>query len=221
MIRDRKGVCLVVVCLGLLVAWGCSRGPSRIKPPAISASSSASAAMAKYDTNHDGSIKGEELDKAPALKGAVKNLEADKTGAVTADKIEARIKKWQESRIGLMSFSCTIKLNGQPLPGAKVTLVPEEFLGADLKPATGTTEEHGVAILSVDRTAKPELPPGVPCGFYRVEVSKMENGTETIPAKYNKETTLGVEVAQDSEALLTGTVFELTTGNAKPGAKKR
>jgi hypothetical protein len=46
-------------------------------------------------------------------------------------------------------------------------------------------------------------------GLYRVEVSKMVNGKETIPSKYNTETTLGVEVAQESPAMIFGAHFDL------------
>jgi hypothetical protein len=37
--------------------------------------------------------------------------------------------------------------------------------------------------------------PGVPYGFYRIQVSRKDaEGKETIPARYNSETTLGQEV---------------------------
>jgi hypothetical protein len=50
---------------------------------------------------------------------------------------------------------------------------------------------------------------GVQPGLYRVEVSKMVDGKETIPSKYNTETTLGVEVAQGSPVMIMGAQFEL------------
>ena len=75
--------------------------------------------------------------------------------------------------------------------------MPEKFLGPNLQPATGTTGEQGLAMLSV---AKDKLPnpnySGVHVGLYRIEVSKQNGGSETIPARYNVNTQLGQEVAQ-------------------------
>jgi len=39
--------------------------------------------------------------------------------------------------------------------------------------------------------------PGLYLGFYRVRVSKNKGGKELIPAKYNTETELGAEIADD------------------------
>ena len=40
--------------------------------------------------------------------------------------------------------------------------------------------------------------PGLPCGLYRITVSKKgADGKETLPTKFNTETTLGREVSAD------------------------
>jgi hypothetical protein len=194
--------------------WGCSQGPPRILPPAIDAAAAAAGAMEKYDTNHDGLIKGEELDKAPPLKAALPQFDANKDSAISADEIRDRIKQWQESRVGLMSFTCTVKLNGAPLEGCTVTMVPEEYLGKEIKPASGVTDAQGVTALSVPRSnpPKPTEPPGVACGLYRLQFSKVVGGKEIIPEKYNKNTTIGEEVAQGCRLLLLGRIeYDLKT----------
>jgi hypothetical protein len=49
-------------------------------------------------------------------------------------------------------------------------------------------------------------------GIYKVKISKMDAGKETIPAKYNESTTLGQEVAQDvGEIANKRVVYALTT----------
>ncbi len=204
------GVCGMVGAA--LVLSGClGRGPSRVRPPSISGSA-ASQAMSKYDTDGDGKIAGPELDKAASLKSAMAQLDKNQDGAVSADEISARIDDWARSKAGLMSMSCVVTLDGRPVEGATVTLVPEDFLGPNVKQATGTTSASGAALLSVPPDPSDPGLTGVAPGFYRVEISKKAGGSETIPAKYNTETTLGCEVAIDAQWAQEGTIrFELTS----------
>jgi hypothetical protein len=201
---------MMVACAALVVSTGCSGGPSRIKPPGIDASAAGSGAMDKYDTNKDGAISGEELDKAPALKSAMERIDADKDGKITAAEVTGRVKQWQESRLGLTSVSCQVNLDGQPLADATVTYLPEEFLGGEVQKATGKTGPSGVVLLSVENPPEPNLT-GVHPGLYKVQISKLENGKEIVPAKYNTETTLGEEVAIDSRGAQEGIVYNLTS----------
>jgi hypothetical protein len=131
----------------------------------------------------------------------------DTTGekAITAAMITARVKAWQNSKLGRMSLSCTVLHNGRPLADAEVKFVPEKFLGENMKEASGKTDQNGVAMISIPTTDRKD-PPGVAPGLYRVEVTK---ATEKIPAKYNTETTLGQEVALDAAGIREGLKFDL------------
>jgi EF hand domain-containing protein len=191
--------------LALLVA-GCSRGPSRIEAPKIDASAAGSAAIDAYDTNHDGVISGAELVKCPALKFALSRYDTNGDGKVTAANIAARIQVWQETHTARTQLTVVLKFNGSPLAGATVTLEPEKFLGPNVLPATGVTNAAGGAnpVISQDES-------GVNLGLYKVRVSKMVNGKELIPARYNAETELGLEVAQDAHELDSGVEFKLTS----------
>jgi hypothetical protein len=196
----------------LVIVAGCWSGkPSRVHPPAIDASAAGAKAIEMYDTNHDGKISGAELEKCPAfLKAPVlARFDASGKGAVTAEAIADRIKKWQESRVGLTSITCTIKRNGQPLAGAEVRLVPEKFLGDQIRPAKGTSDDNGVVPLTVYKDdGTPNSPPGVALGLYRVVVTKP--GME-IPKKYSSEeaTVLGTEVAHDVDETEGNLIFDL------------
>jgi hypothetical protein len=204
---------LAIVGLALLAACflsvaGCSRGPARVLPPKINPSSAASAAMAKYDTDKNGFLDAKELEKAPALQSALKRIDTNGDGKISAEEIAARITKWQDSKLGLASVMARVTLDGQPLEDATVTFVPEEFLGLDIQKAIGKTNKGGAAGMTIEHPQTPGLR-GVQPGLYRVEVSKMVDGKEIVPAKYNTQTTLGVEVAQDSPAMIYGAVFDL------------
>lgn len=182
-------------CLTLL---GCSGGPGREPPPAISPSGAGQAAIAEYDTNHDGVISGEELKKCPALRRALSRYDTNGDGKVTADKIAARIEKWQESKVAAMHVGILLSLDGQPLEGASVTAEPEAFLGTSISPATGTTTASGSTDLNVPGKR------GAQCGLYKLRVSKQVNGKETIPPRYNTATEFGIEVARDVPELAGG-----------------
>ncbi len=175
-----------------LLACGCTRKPSRVHPPKINAGAAGRAAMKEYDTNKDGKVAGDELKKAPSLNAAIGNLDQDKDGAVTAEEVTKRIEKWQESRLGRTGVIATVTLRRQPLEGASVVLEPEGFLGENVKEATGTTDQHGMVVL---KTVDSDLP-GVAPGLYKVKITK--KGVN-LPAKYNEQTILGIEVAQDSK----------------------
>jgi len=170
-----------------------------VRPPSISPSSAGSEAMELYDTNGDGQVAGDELEKAPGLRAALPRLDTDGDGGVTADEVAARVEQWQNAGVGLISFSFTAKLNGSPLSDAVVTFEPETFLGDDVKPARCTTSSAGVGGPTIAKQDLPDptWPPGMQHGVYKVKVSKIVDGRETIPAKFNEATVLGQEVAQD------------------------
>jgi hypothetical protein len=65
----------------------------------------------------------------------------------------------------------------------------------------------GMAMISLPVETGPDaLPPGMPPGMYRVEITKPG---DNIPAKYNKETELGQEVSLDNIDIQMGIKFPL------------
>lgn len=196
---------LAVLALGLAV--GCSKGPARLVPPSIDADAAGAAALQQYDANHDGRIAGAELDKVPALAYMLSDIRSDRTKGVTGQQIADHIRKWQATKVARTTVSPRITLNGKPLGGAKITFVPEKFLGGEIPTCTGETESNGTAVMTVPNSDAP----GIPCGFYRVEVRSAD--PKLVPEKYNTATTLGAEVSPTSRS---GDTFDfaLTTGAA-------
>jgi hypothetical protein len=173
----------------LTVASGCGQGaPARVYPDKPDPRSG-ERAIELYDANKDGYLDAKELEKAPGLKAAMKTVDSNHDGKISAGEISARIAAWADSKLGQMGVVCVVTHNGQPLVGAKVKFVPESFLGSELKAAEGTSDAHG--------TERLRLCPG----FYRVEISK---SGESIPARFNTETQLGQEVAEDGANLPNG-----------------
>jgi hypothetical protein len=183
-------------------------GPRRIYPPAINAAAAGAKAIELYDADKDGKLSGKELDKCPGLKAAIDKVDPDGKGEITAAMITERIKAWQRSRLGRMSLACTVLHNGKPLAGAVVRFVPEKFLGlkGDKWIGTGKTDDNGMAMISVPTSGAREDPPGVPPGFYRVEITKEG---EKLPAKYNADTVFGQEIANDAAGIMEGIKFDM------------
>jgi hypothetical protein len=185
---------LPFACLGLLLMAGCSDQP---KPPPrfhLDPQQAAQAAMDLYDKNGDGTLDAQELKASPPLVELLKNLQKWEPGhpeSLTRDDLAARFKAWNEDTSTLFNVTPTVNLDGKPIEGATVTYDPEPFLGPSFHAHEGTTNAAGLALL------KPELSgfPGIYVGLYRVSISKMVNGKEMIPAKYNANTELGREVA--------------------------
>jgi hypothetical protein len=186
---------LALSAISLLIIGGCMREPSRIAVISFDADAAGTEALNMYDTNKDGKISGAELDKVPSLRDSVANFNSTKEKGLTAADITARLKKWQDLKVGRMgSVSCTVMRNGKPLAQAEVKFVPEKFLGESLPISTGTSGPDGVASISLP-VSGPDDAPGVPPGFYKVQITK---SGENIPAKYNTQTILGAEVAPDA-----------------------
>ncbi len=206
---------LVAISLALATLASCNSGPKRVNQPSISASGAGAAAMDEYDTNGDGVVAGDELEKAPGLKAMLATTDTNKDGGISADEISDRIQAWQALRVGLTTFGFVATLDGRPLEGATVTFEPESFLGDEVKPAVATTDmfgSGGPTIPKEQRYDPSTSPPGVHLGVYKVKFSKSENGKEIIPPKYNEQTTLGIEVSPDVRDILNRRVrFVLTT----------
>ena len=199
-----------VLFLFLFLMVGCNRGPSPLVPPSVDAASAAANAMELYDLNQDGSIADEELDAAPALKAAMRQLDTNGDGRVNALEIEERIQAWEDSKVGLASVLCNVEFKGRPLVGAEVVFEVEPYLADYISSAKGKTNKFGKAKLTIPQDKLPsDAPPGMNFGLYRVQITKMDDGKQIIPAKYNSETTLGQEISNQDAAYNSRIVYKL------------
>ena len=98
----------------------------------------------------------------------------------------------------------TVNWQGQPLEGGSIRLIPEEYLGSELREAVGVTDEFGIAHVSIPPENRPtaNAPAGVQFGLYQMQISKKIDGKEALPAKYNSDTTLGLEVSYDNPRII-------------------
>jgi len=198
-IFHRMKACLPVVLLPFMTFLiGCGRAPSRVVAEAPAGNSS-SAAMAKHDADKNGSLDETELKSAPGLLAGMKQADTNGDGKLSAAEIDARIAAWAKSKVGRMSVAVVVTRGGMPLADADVRFVPESFLGTAIPTATAKTNAQGMAMPKAPSSE--ENLGGVPPAFYRVEIT---TAAGNIPATYNTETTLGVEVAPDVTALIMG-----------------
>jgi hypothetical protein len=190
-----KAIRLTFSAIGCVIVLGCSSGPATISIPIVDSSAAASAAIELADKNSDQKISKEEAIATPSLLAAFDKYDGNKDGNIDSLEIESRIASWTERGAKVIPVALGVKLDGQPLADAKVVLEPEPFTGGVLAPAEGMTSSGGVCGPTVSRELlTKEVPVGVFYGLYRVKVT---HPSKTIPAKYNENTELGMEVAAD------------------------
>lgn len=195
----------ILVGAGVGLAVGCS-GQSSINP-----ASAARLAVEMHDTNGDEVLSAEELKSCPGIGCELARYDTNSDGQLTAEEIAGRIDTFLDGSARFMSFSCTVTLNGRPLQGALVELVPEDFLGTAVEPAQGTTTANGSVELSVSQDA---LPPAnqplklVRPGIYQVRVT---HPRVEIPPRYHATTELGCEVSGEASNPAFPLRFELTS----------
>ncbi len=193
----------------LLLGAGCNFAPSRVLPPEVDPSSAATAAMQQYDADSDGQLSQEELKKVPGMLKAIEVYDKNADKQISREEIQSRIQARLDSGLGMMAFSCKVEMNGRPLEGAEVKMIPESFQGAALKAAKGTTDASGMAVISIPVE---DLPPGdkdlvglMQPGLYRVEIT---HPSAKIGSRYNTDTTLGQELS--NETVLESVTFEVS-----------
>lgn len=178
--------------LSLLAITAAGCGESRLPVPKVSPEEAARTALAEYDANGDGCIDEDEAARSPGLKAALRHW--SQSGKLGTDEIIERFRHYGASEVAIVGVHCRVLFNGRPLAGARVTFVPEKFMGPHIKPAAGVSDDNGMVDLLIDG----QTYSGVHRGVYRIEVSKLDAaGTELLPARYNTATTLGEEVAED------------------------
>lgn len=188
-----------VVCM-LLIGWtlaacefGCSRGPSRVAPPAIDADRAAAEAIRLYDTNQNGSLNAAELAKCPGVLADLKLYDADGNAEISSAEIATRIRELRRHGVGLTRLNCDVTVNGRGLAGATVTFQPEPYLGDDIKAATGLTNDRGVAQMAISTEDLPADQRDIKAIHYGTYKVRITHPTVKLPPKYNTETTLGYE----------------------------
>lgn len=188
-------------CRLVLFAWmwiltlpGCGTiGRSSIKPPAVNPSAAADKAIELCDKDANGLLNATELAACPGLLAALPNYDTSGDMQLSRDEIVDRLTEMYSHGTGLTSFSCRVLLDNRPLRGAHVRLVPEPFLGGDVKSAEGDTDGSGSAAIGIPDAELPEKARGLKVmqlGVYRVEIT---HPTAKIPVRYNTQTTLGYE----------------------------
>jgi hypothetical protein len=83
-----------------------------------------------------------------------------------------------------------------------VKLIPEKYLGDEVKVAWGTSNARGIATMDIrdaDLPASEQGLVGVHYGTYKIEVT---HPTISIPARFNTQTTLGYETEKGNPNLV-------------------
>jgi hypothetical protein len=179
--------------LGMLTisTAGCLGTPPAPEMPSFDPAGSAAAAMEQFDANKDGKLDATELAKSPGLAGALVELDANNDKSLDLAEISARLQNYADGGVARKMFAAQVQMNGAAVTDAEVRFVPEQFMLGAVAEGSGKTDSGGLVTISIPNVD----PPGINVGFYKVVVSKKDaTGKETLPAKFNTETILGMEV---------------------------
>jgi hypothetical protein len=182
---------------------GCHRATSGVAIPEWDPAQAADRAISEYDTNSDDGLSRDELEKCPGLLTALDRIDTNANGLISGEELASTLREIRQQDAAMVEISCAVTLGGQPLEGARVTLVPEPFMGESVKSATGVTVSDGTTLPTVAETELPEKLRGrvfgVHCGVFKVEVT---HPRVAIPARFNTQTELGRIVSRrDHETL--------------------
>jgi hypothetical protein len=187
MVRTSYAVGLLL--LAALLA-SCSFASRAVKVPDLNPSGAAAAAIKQYDANGDQTLSKDEIEKSALT---LELWDADKSGGISQDEIEARLQRYVERGVGMTDVPCYVFLGNAPLQGAEVVFEPEEFLGGAIPPASGTTNESGSTMMSVADEFQPDPPlQAVKVGLYHVRITHPD---VTIRPEFNTDTKLSYEVS--------------------------
>ena len=184
-------VCLIALA-AVTTAIGCFGGPKRASTPDWNVEAITDGCMQQCDEDGDGFISSQELKNAPGLKYCWQQLDTDGDKKLSRAEVLQRFQDYDQLGGGYQSLTCFVMLNGRPLGDAQLRLVPEPFLADYIGEAIGEVYDENTGIASVESVGEEGGEFGVRSGMYLVEIT---SPSVQIPAKYNTETTLGVEAA--------------------------
>jgi len=153
---------------------GCASKPSKVDMPKYDPEAFATTIIERCDADSSGSISQQEAEKAPGIVAAWGRYDANNDGNLTRDELVARAKQWADAGLGLASVRCVVRLNGAPVDGVMVKLVPDEAFASVLKPAECTSTSQGAAVMMIPAELQQTDLQGIggmQFGLYTVEVS--------------------------------------------------
>lgn len=186
----------------LLAVAGCDSGSARVKQLYVDSTSASEAAIKQHDQDGNGTLDSTELKSIASIGNVSDQYDTDRDGQVSASEIRSRIDKWQAMKVAMVSCGFVVKLDGKPLPEAKVRLEPEPFLAESLRPCLGVTDSRGRVTPSQEEASMGNPSDGltgVPPGLYRISI--MHPKLEKL-RQYHSETILGLQIAPDDPSLM-------------------
>jgi len=176
----------------------CNSGPARIPPVNVNVDAVLSELMSEFDTDRNGSLSRGELAAMPPLADCLSHCRRDSKDEISVEELAATLRRIFDPRTAVVSASCLVRCNGQPLSGANVKFVPLPVFKNKLSVGTGITDSDGYATIAAAPEDLPNAAPKIALitpGLYLVEVT---HPSKQIPEKYNRQTVLGREVSTDT-----------------------
>src|SRR5438105_1572670 len=108
----------VCVAALLAVSAGCNVGPARIPPVNVNGDAVVAELMSEFDTDKNGCLSRIELVAMPPLSDCLSHCRRNSKDAVSVEELAATLRRVFDPHTALVSASCVVRYNGQPLSGA-------------------------------------------------------------------------------------------------------
>lgn len=186
-----------LLCFAAFISpLGCSLSLPPVKPPRIDTAAAAEGALAEFDIDQDGTISREEArTHCVGMAESWDRYDTDGDDRIDKTELEQRFLAWSDGDTGLMNLRVQLELRGMPLTDADIRLTPFEFLGRNVLPATGTTDQYGYAFMAIPKDLLPDSQQathGMQVGLYRVSIT---HPTVKLAQKYNQKTELSADLS--------------------------
>lgn len=194
---DRTKHNLAAVAAMFALVSGCDSPPSRIYQIDASSTTLAAALIDEGDKDKNRALSTDELKSMPYVAPMAAAYDANRDHLLSEQEIADRLGSVVfDPRKALATGEFVVTRKGSPLAGAEVRLLPAPGLVDYLPIATGKSNRDGIARMTMEAEHRPANAPNVAGlirpGLYRIEVT---HPSIPVPAKYNEQTTLGVEVS--------------------------
>jgi hypothetical protein len=188
---NHKIILTLLSVLVLASSFGCGLGAAREKAPSWDPVELTNKAFSLFDSNGDAELDSKELKAAPGLGSSIKAIDTNSDGKMSRSELESRFALYKSGKVALQSVTFQVLYKNRPLEEGSVRMIPEPFLEGLCEPAEGMIFGGATTPTIVGQKL-----PAMRLGFYRIEVT---SDAKKIPAKYNTETTLGMEVSPVSD----------------------
>ena len=108
-----------VLCISSLV--GCGSQPRGVSIPSYDPAAFASSLLDRFDADNNDKLSEKEAAAVPGMVAALPHYDKNRDSSISREELAARATEWVERGDGLVSITCSVRLDGARVAGARET----------------------------------------------------------------------------------------------------